>query len=720
MKPRAILFLNPGVPGGRYTTGQQIGIVCNAVMGAGAPFTVPSPVTGGIAPPFDEQINITCAQAISRCLAYHPHAVLWFDYSTQVPSLRFGQRGGLAQRSVALGDIEELDIRQRTDLLVPGVAIYYERTNTVDGVTFPQTIADIYPPSADPNATDTLCAVYDLRGDTVATVSQKITAADFPFPLRDVAWWKGKVPQLNDYASVVISDAKRTGSSLPNILTRGTRQDWMGIRVEPCELTCTATCTMKDESNNTVSVVRKLITVSLFATDASVGTQTLRHITGFQPGEAVPVGVAQAMWQEWSQLHFEGSFVTVRDECGGDILPGNAVGITGGRPEWAGMGAMVVRVSERIDAGETSVAFGPVRGIDLDARVMFERAARTRQFAVSAQLVSGEAEDDGLGGNDMPVQIRDGDADAMTHFKLIGDSADPEKAIYLDPSAIPDSSDLNAKVIAPRQVWLPVITGGKVTGARAAIVMCGELSGSDVELGGAALGTGTPQPDASPGGAGNATSAAPFNHVHPLSAAYASAGHTHAGYATAGQVAEIWGYLNELDAVSMDEFLWESYVLNYKIEEVWAYIGLMESDFARVADVLEIWDEVGDVWDYLGSLDSAKPSNATPQAVADTGAAGNSDEYARGNHVHADKPPANEAIKTTLAGTGATASTASWASGGTAGAVVRVQTRTFYDTSGATPQLFGFYEDWVIDRFGRVYSVSAETRYIIATPALGY
>ena len=110
----------------------------------------------------------------------------------------------------------------------------------------------------------------------------------------------------------------------------------------------------------------------------------------------------------------------------------------------------------------------------------------------------------------------------------------------------------------------------------------------------------------------------------------------------------------------------------------------------------------------------------TPEAVAASGSAGSASTYSRRDHTHADKPPVNEASKVTLAGSGVTANNVAWASNGVTGAVLRVQTRTVYDTSTSQPQLYGYYIDIILDRAGRVYSASAEQRHIIATPEANY
>jgi len=102
--------------------------------------------------------------------------------------------------------------------------------------------------------------------------------------------------------------------------------------------------------------------------------------------------------------------------------------------------------------------------------------------------------------------------------------------------------------------------------------------------------------------------------------------------------------------------------------------------------------------------------------------AGNADTASRSDHVHADKPPVNEPVKTTLAGSGPSASLQNWLSDNPVygGLVLRVHTRTFYDTSGSVPELKGFYRDLTFDRSGRLFQVSGENHYNIATPKLGF
>lgn len=82
-------------------------------------------------------------------------------------------------------------------------------------------------------------------------------------------------------------------------------------------------------------------------------------------------------------------------------------------------------------------------------------------------------------------------------------------------------------------------------------------------------------------------------------------------------------------------------------------------------------------------------------------------------------PAENPSSKTnlTVSGEGSdTASNTTWTAGGNNGVQVTVQTRTYYNHSAATPKLYGFQRTYTFDKYGRLYSVSAESRYEIDTP----
>ena len=88
----------------------------------------------------------------------------------------------------------------------------------------------------------------------------------------------------------------------------------------------------------------------------------------------------------------------------------------------------------------------------------------------------------------------------------------------------------------------------------------------------------------------------------------------------------------------------------------------------------------------------------------------------------AKNPSTTKTNLTTTANGGegnAAAQTNTWTFGGTNGVSVTLQTRTYYDHTASTPVLYGYYRTFTFDRNGKLYSISAETRYTIDPPVVG-
>lgn len=85
---------------------------------------------------------------------------------------------------------------------------------------------------------------------------------------------------------------------------------------------------------------------------------------------------------------------------------------------------------------------------------------------------------------------------------------------------------------------------------------------------------------------------------------------------------------------------------------------------------------------------------------------------------HPEDPTSYADLTTSGEGTAA-AKTNNWTYNGTSGVKVTKQTRTYYDHTSSSPVLYGYYRTFLYDKNGRLYSVSAETRYEIDTPVVG-
>ncbi len=465
-KPRCVLYGT--AYDARITTGKQIQLIIQAAVNGGAPCTVPT-ITAGITPPLDEQININCAQALTRCLTYHPHASIWFDYSTETPACRFGQRTAATPKNVAFAAVmESLEISTRNDLKVNGICIYYEKANSVDGRIYPVTTIDKAPANVDPAKDGVLNAVYDLKGDTIQTLSTIVTAEAFQFGWENnLAWWTARVPWLADYSTVTLSGGKRRyRSNLSNLLISGSELEGSGLSIADEEVEVTAKLIQKDASGNVIESVQKHIVLNVKVTGSPPGMNRYAVPIGGEAGETVPTGIAASLYSEWSQLHHEGRF-TITDKEPPAFSLGNSLNITGGRTEWATMKAMISCVEEDIDRGSTFVAFGPSGNLGIDARVMFERAARNRESANSLRGVSGVYTAAGTVIPPVEADVRDGAvASALHRLVLTSDGAVAHKidlnTAGIDPSTKANSADGNeatstaAMTFQPRAVYLPV------------------------------------------------------------------------------------------------------------------------------------------------------------------------------------------------------------------------------------------------------------------------
>lgn len=74
---------------------------------------------------------------------------------------------------------------------------------------------------------------------------------------------------------------------------------------------------------------------------------------------------------------------------------------------------------------------------------------------------------------------------------------------------------------------------------------------------------------------------------------------------------------------------------------------------------------------------------------------------------------ASPASATSVAPTSDAADTTTWTAGNSVGLAVKKLYRTKYVTSGTTPILYGYFRTETYDQFGRLYSISGETREVI-------
>lgn len=501
-KPRVILFCDGD--GARITTGAQIEQCVLAAIEGGCPCAVPSAgdIDAGFTPPFDEQVNISVANAVCKALASHPHASCWFDYRVRKPRLYVRTRQSLTAVNVSVVGQTDLRVKSREDLQPTAVAICYEKENTVDGQTFRQTTTDFAPVVGGESAAQTrtrlaqsgaLWGVFDLQGSSLQSTSQDIEVAALPASLADKAWWKARVPRLAGYADedITLTSAARHGAlDLPSVLVKGSVQKWMSVATERETFTVEARLVNR-AGGLLVEDRHETLTLELAMTNAI--TKTYRTVTAFDSGEPIPEGVAAALWAEWQQLHYECSVTRAEEEPALGLSVGKTLNLTGGRTAWASMAAMIVRVTVDFARGVTTAETGVPAWIDIDSRVAWYRACRGRRYSFSRKLRGEPEEGSGNGGVDETPAARDG-----------GNVTEIVRRLYLDPSAtvkhiidlyaqaveggfeFADSADgETARTIRPREVLIPYADAYGAPVAKLAQCLCSEGYGAEVPLAGA-------------------------------------------------------------------------------------------------------------------------------------------------------------------------------------------------------------------------------------------
>ncbi|HRR33525.1 MAG TPA: hypothetical protein P5026_05465 [Kiritimatiellia bacterium] len=449
---------------------------------------------GAIAPgvwiPYDERDNVKCWDAIVSVLRHTPDYVLWWDYDHQVagsyvPAANLTAPSAMSAVSKALhaADVETARFTPRHDLRVPGIVIVYRWTGEYDGRAIKRRFTDT---AGDVNSPRRATLVYDLEGSRSVFVSQDVEVEDYPADWTASAgraFLKARLPQLSDLADAnwTVASVTRSGSqALPARLVSGSLAGWMDKDSETETFTASIDYTIKssDTGNILESGTRKL-TFTCVSTDAT--TKTYRKQTEWIAPEPVPPDMAAALYASWNRLHYDGSVMLRESECSMDVLPGRLLSLTGGRPEWASMAAVVQDVTCNIAEGTTAVRTGTCGRLEADNLMALYRAARGRRFSVlrlgrdSGDATDGNAVD---AGGLTPNDSADGGTPPVLRERFAVEAYDASSRLHrvdINPSAIAfqvsgSAAPLN---IAVKEVLLPVESDGKVTGAkRAQVLVC--------------------------------------------------------------------------------------------------------------------------------------------------------------------------------------------------------------------------------------------------------
>jgi hypothetical protein len=378
---------------------------------------------GGIAAgpflPWDEVTDMSCADVIRRLARWLPDAVAYFDYSTTPPTFNFRFRASISPVTIPIGSIESVNLTAVGSRSVPSVVLLYEQSNDIDGTTMLSTVKDAYPASSTGREIGAIVQTINLPGWSSSSTVQKQTIHSASIPViganpsvfqewflnHHPEWAAPGVPGVFNnvkYRDVTIDNVTRT-SSLAYELIEGTLQDWMrkyilnknGSRIlnpdnkysyEDAEDNILTTLSFKvvNEDGKIMKEVKgEVITTKIHATNCPPNTYRKVSET-IDPGDKAIEGLAKSIFDNLNAPHFKGSIVIVEEEVTGTIRVGNRILISGGKPEWASMSAIVQTIQSNIDSGSTVIQVGPPSHLTTNDMIDLRRANRSRKNCIDS------------------------------------------------------------------------------------------------------------------------------------------------------------------------------------------------------------------------------------------------------------------------------------------------------------------------------------------------
>ncbi|MDR3458500.1 MAG: hypothetical protein P4N60_13700 [Verrucomicrobiae bacterium] len=346
-------------------------------------------------------LNITCAEAIRRQLE-DVDAVAWFDHSQNPPKFHCQRRAALPNytRQLSDGDIQDVqgfNLKQRFDLAVPYVLIYFQQPYNVGGINGIGQGFDLYPNPKPGDELKALITTVPLRAVS-GTVHTKYIKTDTVAP-EDLNWWLRRKPELDvnanpkapieyDGLALVPNTSVRKlnagTAGLTNMIVDGGYCDFMGGAIGDEHIFVQASYHRRFDTN------RKGTRVSAHTFRTHAKTTSLSFPNGFDfsftdftsLGETMQqfVGMAQTIYQDLNAPQWEGSIPILETEFSGEIVLGKNINLLNGLEQWTYMNALQREIGFKVKPGGIfySVSVGPNKKLSAQQIADRLRAARNR------------------------------------------------------------------------------------------------------------------------------------------------------------------------------------------------------------------------------------------------------------------------------------------------------------------------------------------------------
>jgi len=342
--------------------------------------------------------DIFCAEGLVSVLRWSPDVVCWFDYTTSPPTFNARAMGNLGLVTVDITSDQErqIELAPQYARQLAGVWIHYKKTDTINGVAWPAVYVDAYPPGITDYTPDVAVHTVELAGSQVTRVSVPVVVVPVAAAVTGdaatrKAWWLLVDKTLSDAnidpASIVCDAAAvqdEQGNTVdlgayPNTLIKGQLSDWMGVRW--VDVTVMATISY----NRYADAARKIPSASVEkkethhrVTLTNAVSQTYRAVTHYDPGESVPVGVAQAVYNSVATLQHAGTIKFVAGQLKSGLSVGQRMSLAGPSSTYANLLVQSVRAEPH--RGTLEVSYGPSSVLDAPARIELARATRWRMI----------------------------------------------------------------------------------------------------------------------------------------------------------------------------------------------------------------------------------------------------------------------------------------------------------------------------------------------------
>lgn len=372
----------------------QIRDILSRAMSAGAPIAIGTVSVASVKPPADEQVDLTCANAIDRLLSWFPDTAVWFDYSGGgSPRINLRRRAALSSLTLPVAQAaESVSATPRHDLVVPGVEIVYEITSTKNDKTFRDVRLDS---AGDAGALGAARFTIALDGAHQNNVWQSVRADRiWEADLEDPDWWVKRLPELKGWTGpngtgkpVIHTDfkfPKADGSILNHELVSGSIAPWMRCASASAAIVCTASYSLGGETFQDVT-----LRANLTLTNAHTGVYSFCQSK--QEAEAVPQGLAAQIHDAVKHLYWQGQIKYVGEDPPRLLSPGNRLNLSGGLSAWESMNSAIQTVELAADTGSTVISFGPPEHLGPQDLVQLAQANRKRR-ATTAQTTRNQPE----------------------------------------------------------------------------------------------------------------------------------------------------------------------------------------------------------------------------------------------------------------------------------------------------------------------------------------